>query len=136
MDQPWVILEMRYGGDIDDPTPGDLARAIRELYVEDLPGMTEGDYEEHGAAFLRHGFDDGPMSVLHVTRGGIVTFEEWADQDYNVRLAPARVMTSVPPQLALELWSLLAGGRTEQVRDHPWSPRDASPGDPGNDGAG
>lgn len=135
MARPWVILSLRYGGDIDDPTSDDLARAIRELYVEDLPGMTEGDYEEHGAAFLRHGFDDGPMSVLYDRRGGIVTFEEWADRDFNVPLAPARVMTSVTPQVALGLWMCLAGGRIEQVRDHAWPSHHASS-DRGTDGAG
>jgi hypothetical protein len=79
--EPWVILTARYGSDTSAPTNADLARAIEELYVEDLPGMTEAHYEEHGAAWIRHGFDDGPMYVLEVTRTGIVRFEEWADQD-------------------------------------------------------
>lgn len=129
MSGPWVILSPRYGGDVRDPTADDLARAIRELYVEDLPGMMEGDYEEHGAASLRYGFDEGPMYLLDVTRGGTVTFEEWADQDYDVPIAPPRVLTSVPSQAALKLWTLLAAGDIEQVRRHPWSISPGSSGD-------
>ena len=32
--------------------------------------MTEANHEEHGTAFLRYGFDDGPMYVLEVARWG------------------------------------------------------------------
>ena len=50
MSQPWVILSRRYGGDTRSPTVAQLAEAVAELYHETLPGMTEGDYTEHGAA--------------------------------------------------------------------------------------
>jgi hypothetical protein len=121
MDEPWVILTRRYGGDVRGPTAEELARAIEELYVEDLPGMTEADYEEHGAAFLRYGFDDGPMYLLEVSRGGMVTLEEWADQNYQTPLSPPRLMASVPPRRALELWRWLAEGAIDKVHRQPWS---------------
>ena len=70
MDEPWVILTRRYGGDVRNPTAEELALAIEELYVEDLQGMTEADYEEHGAAFLRNGFDDGPCTCSKSTQVG------------------------------------------------------------------
>lgn len=121
MDEPWVILTRRYGGEVRNPTAEELARAIEELYVENLPGMTEVDYEEHGAASLRYGFDDGPMYVLEVSRGGVVALEEWADQDYQTPLSPPRLMASVPPARALELWRWLAKGAIDRVRCQHWS---------------
>jgi hypothetical protein len=121
MDEPWLILSRRYGGDVRNPTAGELALAIEEQYVENLPGMTEADYEEHGAASLRYGFDDGPMYVLEVSRGGAVTLEEWADQDYQTALSPRRSMASVPAGRALELWRWLAEGAIDKVRHEPWS---------------
>lgn len=116
MSKPWVILNRRYGEDIRDPSPEQLADAIRELYVEDLSGMTEADYEEHGAGSLRFGSDDGPMYVLEATRGGILRFEQWADQDYEVQLSPTRTMTSAPQALATELFVQLASGDIAAVR--------------------
>ncbi len=120
MNKPWVILVRRYGGDIRDPSPEQLALAIHEIYVEDLPGMTEADYEEHGAATLRHGFDEGPVYDLCVSRGGTITLEEWADQDYETPLHPERQMRSVPPEMALNLWRLLAEGSLETVHAQSW----------------
>ena len=112
----WVILECRYGTSVRNPTAPELAAAIAELYHEDLPGMTQADYEEHGAASLRYGFDDGPMFVISVTRGGVVTFEEWADQDYEQELHPPRVSKSFSEQQALELWKCLGRGEIDVVR--------------------
>ena len=121
MDEAWAILTRRYGGDVRNPTAEELAIAIEELYVEDLLGSTEADYEEHGAASLRYGFDDGPMYVLEVSRGGAVTLEEWADQDYQAALSPPRSIESVPPGRAMELWRWLAEGAIDKVRHQPWS---------------
>ena len=70
--EPWTILTRRYGGDVRDPSPADLAAAIHELYHEDLAGMTSADYEEHGSATLRYGFDEGPMFLVTVTRAAKV----------------------------------------------------------------
>jgi hypothetical protein len=120
MTQPWVILTRRTGQDVRSPTPAQLAEAIAELYHETLPWMTEEGYAEHGAAFLRLGWDDGPMYVLEVNRLRDATFEEWADQDYEHELAPPRTMRKVAEQAALRLWTWLAEAQVDRVRSQPW----------------
>jgi hypothetical protein len=120
MSQPWVILTRRYGEDTRSPTAVQLAQAIAELYHETLPGMTEGDYGEHGAASLRYGYDDGPRYVLEANRLGEVTLEEWADQDYEHELAPPRLMRDVPEDQALQIWVWLAQGQIDRLRSQPW----------------
>jgi hypothetical protein len=120
MSQPWVILTRRYGSDTRSPTVAQLAEAVAELYHETLPGMTEGDYAEHGAATLRYGYDDGPMYVLEVSRLREVTLEEWADQGYEQELAPPRRMREVSDDQALLLWSWVAEGQIDRVRSEPW----------------
>jgi len=120
MTQPWVILARRYGDGIRNPSVAILAEAVAELYHEELPGMTQGDYAEHGAASLRYGYDDGPMYVIEVSRLGEVTLEEWADQDHEQELAPPRRLRKVPEHQALRLWSWLADGQIDRVRSQPW----------------
>jgi hypothetical protein len=120
MSQPWVILTRRYGADIRSPSPDQLANAIAELYHETLPDMTEDDYAEHGAAFLRYGYDEGPMFVIEVDRLRQVTFEELADQDYERELMPPRHMHHVSEDQALQLWMYLAHGQIESVRSQRW----------------
>lgn len=120
MSDPWVILTRRYGGDTRSPSAVHLAEAIAELYHETLPGMTEDDYAEHGAASLRCGSADGPMYVLEVSRLGDVRLEEWSDQDYAQELAPARTIREVPQEQALQLWGWLAQGQVDRVRSQLW----------------
>lgn len=120
MSQPWIILTWRYGGDTPSPTLAQLAQAVAELYHETLPGMTKGDYAEHGAASLRCGYDDGPMLLLEVNRLREVRLEEWADQDYEHELAAPRTMREVPEEQALQLWTWLAQGEIDRVRSQPW----------------
>lgn len=120
MSEPWVILTRRYGGDTRSPTVAQLAEAVAELYHETLPGMTDVDYAEHGAASLRYGYDDGPMYVLEINRLREARLEEWADQDFEQELAPPRTMHGVPEDQSLQLWSWLAEGKIEQVRSQPW----------------
>ena len=118
--QPWVILTRRYGEDIRSPTAAQLAQAITEVYHEAIPGMTEGDYAEHGAAWLRYGFDDGPLFVLEVNRVREVTLEAWAGQDYEEELAPRRRLREVPEEQARRLWTWLAEGQLDRVQSQPW----------------
>ena len=120
MSKPWVILTRRYGGDTRNPTVAQLAEAVAELYQETLPGMTEGDYAEHGAASLRCGYDDGPMYILEISRLREVRLEEWADQDFEQELAPPRTMNDVPEDQALRFCSWLAEGQIDQVRSQVW----------------
>jgi len=116
MAEPWTILSKRYGGDVRNPSSQELALAAAELFVENLPGMTESTYEEHGAAFLRHGYDDGPMYVLLINRGGTATFEQWIDQDFSSELEPPMSLRPVGQEEAVRLWQALAAGRLAEVR--------------------
>ena len=115
MTDSWLILSKRYGGDRRSPTANELSNAVHELFHESIHGMMESDYEEHGSASLRYGWDQGPMYVLDISRNGTVTFEQWADQDYEQELSPGQSMR-VSEQRALELLSLLASGQLDQLR--------------------
>jgi hypothetical protein len=116
MPTPWVILERRFGDSIHNPSMAELSASIRELYHENLPGLTAGDNEEHGSASLRYGYDDGPMFVIAVTRSGVVTFEEWSDQDYGQEVRPPLSRESVPEHQALDLFKRLARGEINVLR--------------------
>lgn len=80
--------------------------------------MTEGDYDEHGAASLRYGYDDGPMYVLEITRFGAARWEEWADADFQKELCPQREIKSLSQENAFLLWEQLAAGETDLVRTY------------------
>ena len=121
MSEPWVILTLRYGEDRRNQTAADLTEAVAQMYHETTPGMMEGDYEEHGSAWLRFGYDDGPMFVLTIKRHGEVTFEEFADQDFERELRPCRVMWNVPESHTLQLLTWLAHGDVERVRSQVWT---------------
>jgi len=110
----WVILSTRYGGSIRSPTKAQLADALRELFDPSV------DDEEHGDAWLRYGNDDGPMFVLTFTCGRMARFEEWADQDYEVELVPQREANDITDGEALSLWTCLASGDMQAVRDWRW----------------
>jgi hypothetical protein len=70
MSEPWSYHLFRYGDEISAPSVEQVRAAVSELYHENIPGMAEGD-DEHGAASLRYGYDDGPMYVLEITRHGV-----------------------------------------------------------------
>ena len=116
MKNSWLFLLCRYGNEIKAPTSDQIDVAANELFHENISGMSEGDYSEHGSLSLRYGFDDGPMYVLEITRGGLARWEEWADQDYNDELAPMREISRVTEVRAIELLNALANGNFEFVR--------------------
>jgi len=116
----WVILSSRYGGDIREPTPDQLRIALAEVYHENHPSMTEGDYAEHPNAWLRYGFDDGPLYVLNVYRSGTVYFSQWADSDYENELEPQAEKINVAEREAHRLWELLAAGKIDEVKASGW----------------
>ncbi len=51
----------RYGEGTSNPTETQLKDALFQLYHENIPGMTEGDYADHGAATI--------LSTLDLARG-------------------------------------------------------------------
>lgn len=118
MSNSWCYLLCRFGEEKRAPTRNDISAAVEELYEEPRSGMTECDYEEHGAASLRYGYDEGPMYVLEITRHGTARWEEWADQDYEVELTPMRELKSLPREKAVLLWEHLAAGEADVVRAH------------------
>jgi hypothetical protein len=117
----WLILTRRYGGDVRQPTVGELRSALAEIYHENHAGLTESDYAEHPNAWLRFGFDDGPMYVLDVYRGGRVHFSQWADPDYGDELEPEAIRSDVGEVEALLLWELLAAGEIDQIKGRGWN---------------
>jgi hypothetical protein len=121
VNHPWVILTKRHDGDVRSPTDKQLADALLEIYTDNGHGHRDADHEEHGSAMLSVGSDDGPMYILEILCGGTVNFEEWADQDCEMELAPPKQMTSVPKELALELWVNLAHGKVARVRNQSWA---------------
>jgi hypothetical protein len=117
MSKPWCYLLGRYGNESRSPSPEQIRATVRELYEENLPGMTEGDYDEHGAGSLRYGYDEGPMYVLEITRhGGLARLEEWADQDYENESCPMKETELLPQEKSKLLWNSLATGNIERVR--------------------
>lgn len=118
MGDSWCYLLHRYGEETGTPTPDEIAIAVKKLYEENLPGMTEGDYDEHGDASLRFGHDDGPMYVLTPTRHGNARWEEWADQDYEVELCPMKEAGMLSQEKGILLWEQLAAGKIDIVRTH------------------
>ena len=116
MDNHWIYLTERYGAEVENPLEHDLRRAIDQLYVENLPGMTESDYKEHSAAWQRLGHDAGPMYVLTMTRTGDATLEHWHDQDYETEAAKPIQVEALTYQDAWPLWSEFASGNVEFVR--------------------
>jgi hypothetical protein len=116
MSDPWLYLLRRYGEEIGSPSATQIEAAISELFHENLPGMNEANYDEHGAASLRYGYDDGPMYVLELSRGRSARWEEWADQDYNDEICPPKELSSLSEERANELWSQLARGKIDEFR--------------------
>ena len=120
--EPWLILTTRYGGDIRDPSADDLTTALNEIYQETLDGMTDAYYAEHPNAWLRYGFDDGPMYVLDVYRNGRVIFGQWADQDYETELAPETTIENVIEERAFQLWTWLTNGDVDRIKNETSAP--------------
>jgi hypothetical protein len=111
----WVISTTRWGKDIRAPEEATLDVALRDVYHESTGEMIAASYEEHPNAWLRYGFDEGPVFVLDVYRTGRIVFDQWADQDFEKRLAPESSM-NVAEAEARQLWRWLAQGETGKVR--------------------
>lgn len=118
MSDPWCYLLRRYGDETGMPTRDEISAAAKELYEENLPGITECDYEEHSASSLRYVYNKGPMYVLEITRHGSARWEQWADQDYETELCRIREVKALLRDKAVFLWNHLAAGEIEEVRSH------------------
>src|SRR5262245_28202650 len=98
MSQPWFILTKRFGADVRNPSAETLRAALDEVvdpaHAKDI---------EHTSAFVRYGFDDGPMYVLTYDSSRCLSFEQWADQDFETQLAPRVYMPDVTLTDALRL---------------------------------
>jgi hypothetical protein len=110
----WVILTDRYGADKRQPSPEDLRRAIDELLNENIAGMTEADFAEHPNAWLRYGFDEGPMFVINAYRNGSVTFSQFPDQD-DAEPLTEHTAQPVDRTSLLSLWTWLAEGDIAKI---------------------
>lgn len=111
----WAILTKRYGADIRQPSEADLGAAMDELLIENTPGMTEQSYAEHPNAWLRYGFDGGPVFVVEVSRRQSATFLKYADQDDADPLSQS-TLAGVAPKKLLELWKWLAVGEIDRIK--------------------
>ena len=116
MSKAWSYLQCRYGESTASPTINQIKNAVSELYHENIPGMTLADYEEHGDISVRYGFDEGPMYVLQISRSGKVTWEEWADQDYEMELQQPKSIYQITEDKAVELLAHLTQGDLELIR--------------------
>lgn len=115
----WIILTTLYGEDIDNPSPQQLRLALGELFDETISGLSEEDYDEHPNAWLRYGFDEGPMYVLDVYRRGGVIFSKYADQADSDALWEYR-MDDVSQEKALVLWQHLIEGKLGELKAEEW----------------
>jgi len=111
----WVILTRRYGEDVRQPSEDDLTQAVNELFNENYKAMTETDYAEHPNAWVRYGFDEGPMFVIEANRDKTVTLLKYADQDDVEAIAKYTVRDKSGENI-LSLWKLLAKGEIEEIR--------------------
>jgi hypothetical protein len=115
MTKAWTSLLRSSGSEIGTPTIGHLTDAVAELYQEPIPGAAAVDGTAAGSVSLRSGHDQGPMYVLSISRQGVGTWEEWADQNYEAELCPARELALAEAQ-ALKLLSHIVRGNIDLVR--------------------
>ena len=119
MTQAWRRLTTRFGQTIPSPDGADLHRALKELFNEKIPGLTEADYAEHPSSWLTYGFDAGPMYSLDVYRKGRVVFATYADQD-DAEPAEEYELSRLSPEQIEQLWGWLNDGEIGLVRSMPW----------------
>ncbi len=122
LSESFLILSHRFGGDTRDPSESDLEEALRLVFIEDHPQMTEADYEEHRGAFLRFGNDEGPMFLVYAYRHGDMVLEQWADVDYEDELVAPLYLRRVTFDDALRLWKFARNRDILALRQEPWVP--------------
>src|SRR3954471_12128896 len=115
MGEPWFILTKRFGADARDPSVKDLQAAVGEVV-----DPAHASDVEHTNTFVRYGYDEGPMYVLTYDIDRCVTFEQWADQDFETELAPVGYLSDVPPTEAVRLMQALRDGAVDRVKQEAW----------------
>ena len=115
MTTAWTYLLTGSGSEIASPKSVHLTAAIAEVYHGHLPGTDEGEGSGAGGIALRSGHDRGPMYVLSIARGGLATWEEWANKTYEAELCPAREQ-ELSEQQAFKLMSQILLGNIDRVR--------------------
>ncbi len=115
MTKAWTYLLTGSGTEISTPKAAQLTEAIAEMYQELLPEMSASDASAPASIALRSGHDLGPMYVLSIARGGLATWEEWANQEYEAELCPAREQ-DLSEQQAFKLMSHILSGNIDRVR--------------------
>jgi hypothetical protein len=116
---PWCRLTTRFGKSVSSPDRGDLHRALKELFNEKIPGLSEVDYAEHPSSWLEYGLDSGALYVLDVHRKGRVVFATYANQD-DALPAEEYELSRLPPEDIEELWLWLRDGAIDRIRAMPW----------------
>jgi hypothetical protein len=117
-----VTLTTRYGHSHKQPLDADLEAALKDVYVENHPSLTEADYEEHPNAWLIYGEQNGEKWTIHtldVYRGGTVIYSKMDDQDDDDPEFE-KEMNGVSLEHALGLWRLLAQGKTTVLVAEHW----------------
>jgi hypothetical protein len=116
MSEAWFILTKRFGADVPDPSSDDLRAAVGEVVDPE-----HASDSEHTNTLVRYGHDDGPMYVLSYDADRCLTFEQWADQEFESELAPAGYRRDVPPAEALRLMEALRTGAVARVKQEAWA---------------
>jgi len=118
---PWIILVLRFGKNVENPTREQLIEALSELYDDEkLSAIPKGIRDEHPSSWLSYGFDDGPEYVVDVYDGGTVIFVKNADQD-DAEPLWERKMKGVTKEEVLRLWTLLIAGEVAQLESEDWA---------------
>jgi hypothetical protein len=112
MSEPWFILTKRFGADVRNPSFVDLQSAVQE--VVDFENM------EHTNTFIRFGVDAGPMYVLTYNTSRRLSFEQWADQDFESELQPPTHLVNVSPVEAASVMQELGAGHIDLVKRRAW----------------
>lgn len=120
MTHAWLTLTELDGSVVADPTEQQLTDAIDIVYDKNRLAAKEAEGDEFASVSLKFGYDDGLMYEIEIIHGGTLRFEEWSDQDYEIELAPPRIMLAVSKSHALELWRWLAHRQIARIRKEPW----------------
>jgi hypothetical protein len=115
----WSHLNSRFGN-LDGNTSAENIRcAVREMYHEDHPDLSDGDYAEHPDAWIDRGLENGPLYTLTIQRFGRLQLEKRADQD-DVDAAESFQMDNVAEEQCCRICESFVAGDMESLLREPW----------------